>query len=115
MYQWDGIATNLDLKPAVQSFITWTEFYELYDLPMWYDPANRFRMGEMPLVIVDYQMYNTLTVFAPELRGEWGFTLVPGTPQDDGEINHGVPSQGTGTMIMKRRKTTTRREFVKWW
>ena len=63
--QWDGIATNLDLKPAVQSFITWTEFYELYDLPMWYDPANRFRMGEMPLVIVDYQMYNTLTVFAP--------------------------------------------------
>lgn len=116
LYQWDGIATNLDLKPAVQSFITWTEFYELYDLPMWYDPANRFRMGEMPLVIVDYQMYNTLTVFAPELRGEWGFTLVPGTPQDDGEINHSVPSQGTGTMIMKAAKDHDAAwEFVKWW
>lgn len=116
LYKWDGIATNLDVKSAVRSFITWTELYELYDVPMWYDPANRFRMGEMPIVIADYQLYNTLTVFAPELRGEWDFTLVPGTVCDDGTINHHVPSQGSGTMIMKTAKDYEAAwEFIKWW
>lgn len=116
LYKWDGIATNFHLKPAVRSFITWTELYELYGVPMWYDPANRFRMGEMPIVIADYQLYNTLMVFAPELRGEWDFTLVPGTVGDDGTINHHVPSQGSGTMIMKTAKDYEAAwEFIKWW
>ena len=45
---------------------------------MEYNFINRFRMGEMPLGIANYGEYNTLSVFAPELRGEWGMAPVPG-------------------------------------
>ena len=51
----------------------------MYDFPITYDFANRFRSGEMPLAVVDYTSYNTLIVFAPEINGLWEFTPLPGT------------------------------------
>ena len=72
----------------------WTDFYELYKLPLLaFNPQNRFRTGEMPLVINNYPFYNILEVFAPEIgkRGKWGFTLVPGTMREDGTIDRTIP------------------------
>ena len=43
------------------------------------DFPNRFRTGEMPIGIVDYTTYNMLTVMAPEIKGLWDFTMVPGS------------------------------------
>ncbi len=116
LYRQDGIATNLDTEAAVDAFIRWTELYELYDLPLWYDAANRFRMGEMPVLIADFGLYNFLSVFAPELRGEWGFTLVPGTVQTDGTVDRSVPVGGPGAMILDVAKNKDDAwEFLKWW
>ena len=41
----------------------------------------------MPLGISSYSTYNTLVVFAPEIRGLWDFTLIPGTLKEDGTID----------------------------
>ena len=114
----DGIATNLDHETSVAAFSQWTELYELYKLPLDYNAINRFRMGEMPFLIANYGLYNELQVFAPELRGKWGFTLVPGTEQADGSINRSTPagSAQTGSIIMEAsNKVDEAWEFLKWW
>ena len=114
----DGIATNLDHEAAVEAFTLWTELYELYKLPLDYNASNGFRMGDMPLVIASYGLYNELQVFAPELRGKWGFTLVPGTLKEDGTIDRSAPAAvgQTGSMIMAASdKVEEGWEFLKWW
>jgi ABC-type glycerol-3-phosphate transport system substrate-binding protein len=125
LYQYDGVKTNLESEEAIEAFTRWTEFYELYDLTLWFDYVNYFRMGDMPLMIQGYTMRNQLEVFAPEIRGKWGFTLVPGTVQEDGSINRTVPTLGYGTgtisqgpacMIMESAEDKEAAwEFLKWW
>lgn len=114
----DGLATNLDHEAAVEAFSRWTELYELYKLPLDYNALNRFRMGEMPFVIANYSLYNELQVFAPELRGKWNFTLVPGTVQPDGTIDRSAPAgtAQTGSVIMANSEMVDQAwEFLKWW
>ncbi|MFP4015564.1 MAG: extracellular solute-binding protein [Halanaerobiales bacterium] len=125
LYKVDGIETNLDSEEAIEAFIKWTEFYDLYDVPLWFDYANYFRMGDMPLMIQGYTLRNQLEVFAPELRGKWGFTLMPGTVQEDGSINRTVPAMGyqtghmahgPGSIIMEAAEDKEAAwEFLKWW
>jgi ABC-type glycerol-3-phosphate transport system substrate-binding protein len=92
----------------------------------------------MPLAIANYGEFNTLTVFAPELRGLWGMAPIPGTRQPDGTINraasvdNGVlqmsvqstntgltiaqPTGATGSIILERStKKQQAWEFLKWW
>lgn len=129
LYKEDGIQTNLDSETAVRTFIDVANFFTIYDLPLTFNVENRFRLGEMPLVIASYGLYNTLKVFAPELRGEWAFAPVPGTVQPDGTINRTVPVGGTvlgaqvtvppgttGAVIMDQTdRPETAWEFLKWW
>ncbi len=116
LFKEDVVATNLDSETAIEVFDELTNLYTLFNLLIAYDEANRFRMGEMPLLIADYGLYNTLSVFAPELRGEWGMTLVPGTPMEDGTINRTVVGGTSGAIILEN---STRKddawEFLKWW
>lgn len=126
----DSVATNLDSEAAVSSLIELTEYYTLYGLSLAYDAANRFVLGEMPLVIAEYGLYNLLTQFAPQLRGQWGFAVVPGTPRADGTVAHTValastiaapgslvpPPGATGAMILAPSKNRDAAwSFLKWW
>lgn len=130
LFKEDGVATNLDSETAIQTFNELTDLYRLYSLLYEYNDQNRFRMGEMPILIANYGLYNTLAVFAPELRGEWGMTMVPGTLMEDGTINRTVPVAGTavapgatavpagtsGAIILNRSdKKDASWEFLKWW
>ncbi len=86
-FDYMGIAYGEDV--ALEAFKYMCRFYTDYSFPVSYDAANRFRTGEMPIVIADaVSMYNQLTVFATEIRGLWMFTNVPGTPDSDGNINN---------------------------
>lgn len=108
--------SDLDSRNGVETFKMWTEFYTDYKLERDFDFANRFRTGEMPIGIADYSLYNQLTVFAPEIRGMWGFVPLPGTSQPDGTIRRDTPSGGTGTMILESAKDKESAwEFIKWW
>ncbi|MEJ6951066.1 extracellular solute-binding protein [Natronospora cellulosivora (SeqCode)] len=99
LYHEDGLAVNLDSEVSIQTFRELTNFFHIYDLELQLDLLNRFRMGETPLVINTYGFYNQLQVFAPELRGEWDFTVVPGTLDEYGNINRTVPVGGAALMV----------------
>lgn len=115
-YAKDGSASALDSEVGAKAFQMWTEFYTHYSLPVEFQFANRFRTGEMPIAIEDYQNYNLLQVFAPELRGLWGFVPVPGFLQEDGTIKRNVASTGENTVMLNAAKDKEAAwEFMKWW
>lgn len=116
LYKEGGVASGLDEEEAIEAFKNWTELYLNYKLPLQYDFANRFRIGEMPIGIADYQTYNQLSVFAPEIRGLWDFAPIPGIERSDGTIDRSVPSSGTAAFILKNTKDKDASwEFLKWW
>jgi ABC-type glycerol-3-phosphate transport system substrate-binding protein len=116
LYNEDGSRSLLDTAPAIEAFDVYTKFYTHYKTPVIYDFANRFRTGEMPLAFADYTIFNTLEVFAPELRGLWGFSRMPGLPKDDGSIDRSVSTGILAAMIISDTKHPDLAwEFLKWW
>ncbi len=112
LYKNGGETSAFDTDVALDSFSEYTDLFTLWQLPMDYSFENRFRTGEMPCGIVDYSMYNTLTVYAPEIKGLWDFIPVPGN--EEGE-SVSVAS-GTNAMILKGCENVDAAwEFVKWW
>jgi ABC-type glycerol-3-phosphate transport system substrate-binding protein len=118
----DGAASGLDSDIALNAFRDFTRFFTDYNLPRVYNFANRFRFGDMPLAIADYTMYNMLQVFAPEIRGLWGFRPVPGTvhPCEESEtgyrIDRSVPAGGNAVVMMQQAADPYAAwDFMKWW
>ena len=115
-YNEDATASALDTDEAINAFKEFTEYYTDYKLDKEFDPINRFRTGEMPLIISDYTTYNILQVSAPEIRGLWGFTTVPGTVRPDGTISRDIPGTGLACIMMSKSKDKESAwEFMKWW
>ncbi len=116
LYLNDGRVSGLSERVALDAFKQWTDFYTNYRFQIQANFVNRFRSGEMPIGIAYYSMYNTLSVFAPEISGNWGFTAVPGVRQEDLSINHVVPTTGTAILLMNQSKHKDLSwEFMKWW
>jgi ABC-type glycerol-3-phosphate transport system substrate-binding protein len=116
LYNEEGSRTLLDGETAIEAFDMYTKFFTHYKTPAVYDFVNRFRTGEMPLAFADYTNFNTLEVFAPEIRGLWGFARMPGLRQRDGGIDRSVPTGTLASMIFANAKQPERAwEFLKWW
>lgn len=114
----DAGYANLDQEGAIEAFEFYVKFYTNHDQPKEYAFADRFRSGEMPIGIASFSLYNTLAVFAPELKGMWSFALIPGTVQEDGSIDHTSYSSGNCSMMLKADNEETKSnawEFMKWW
>lgn len=101
-------------------FEMWSSFYTDYSFPVQANFVNRFRSGQMPIGISYYNTYNTLSVFAPEIRGKWDFVPVPGTVAYDENnvqyIRRETVSSGTSVMILQNTEHAEASwEFLKWW
>ena len=115
LYKGDGVATNLSDYTSIVSFANMTEFFTLYDCPVTYNFANRFRSGELPIGIAAYTEYNQLTAFAPEIKGMWKMVPIPGTEDKDGNINNVSVGNSTFTVIMNSSKNKELAwKFLKW-
>lgn len=116
LYTDDQKRSALNSETSMSEFNKWTQFYTNYKFPVKVDFPNRFRTGEIPIGIADYTIYNSLTVMAPEIRNLWEFTVVPGTKQADGTVDHSVASHTTGVMLLENAKDKDSSwEFMKWW
>jgi len=116
LYNEEGSRTLLDTEIAIEAFDAYTKFYTHYKTPVVYDFVNRFRTGEMPLAFADYTNFNTLEVFAPEIRGLWGFMRMPGLKKSDGSIDRSVSTGTLACMILSNAKNRELAwEFMKWW
>ena len=115
IYSEDKTTSLFDSTASMSAFSKWCNLYTSYNLPMDYDGANRFRTGEMPLIIADYSFYNTVSVLAPEIKGLWGFTELPGTKQTDGSISRVSAATGTCSMILSTTKKPVETwKFLNW-
>ena len=123
LYQRDGFLFNeehsrtiLDSEEALAAFEAYTRFFTHLGSPQAYDFNNRFRSGEMPIGFADFTNFNVLSVFAPEIMGQWGFALMPGIEEPDGTINRMVPAGGAATVIFRQSQNQDLAwEFLKWW
>ena len=114
-YNDDQTRTTFDTVPAIQCFEKWTDLYRDYKFMQVYDAYSYFRTGQYPIVIANYSFYNQLSVAAPEIRGLWDFTVMPGTEQPDGTVCHASNSSGTGAVIFNKVKNKDAAwEFVRW-
>jgi len=114
----DGMSINLDSDISLAMFKQACQLSTMYDFPVSYDFANRFRTGEMPLAWCDYGAYNQLIVFAPEINGLWEFTPMPGYLNKDGTITN-TSLAGVGGMVILRGCTDKNAfsawTFIQWW
>ena len=121
LYNEKGTKTIVNDDAGVDAFADYVKFYNDYGCPTVYDFASRFRSGEMPIAVANYGMYNTLMVSAPEIRGLWDFTLVPGTEKTDEYgrtwIDRSDCIVGAASMILPSDDATEKKawEFFKWW
>ena len=111
--------TTFDTEAAVEAFTMWTNFYTIHDFPQTYDPFSLFRTGEMPILIQNYStFYSQLSVTAPEIKGLWDFTHIPGTEREiDGEtiIDYTANSGSAGAVIFKScTDVDAAWDFIKW-
>lgn len=114
-YTDDLSRTRFDEEVAVNTFRKWTDLYKNYGLPVSYSFYQRFRLGDMPMGVASYAMYNTLQVTAPEIEGLWEIYPMPGTVQEDGTVDNTVIASGMGTVILNVSKDPDAAwEYVKW-
>ncbi|MBR6381018.1 MAG: extracellular solute-binding protein [Lachnospiraceae bacterium] len=115
-YTENGDRSALSSDIAVDVFKQYCEYYTDYKLDKATSVEERFRTGECPIIISDYTTYNNLQVSAPDIAGLWDFTVVPGTVQPDGSVNHTTGSTGLADIIMAdTRHPQECWEFLKWW
>lgn len=104
-YNENYTATTFETEAAVEAFTKWTKFYTVYDFDQAYDAFTRFRTGEMPICIQNYTFYNQLNVAAPEIKGLWDFTHVPGSYRQDENgntiLDYTANSGSSGAVIFK--------------
>ncbi len=98
----DGMRINLDSQLGLASFEKMCNLFTMYSFPYQYDAANRFRTGEMPILLGDYcGTYNQLKVFATEIEGKWEFMPLPCEIQADGSVNNVSISGVSATVMIK--------------
>ncbi len=96
----EGMANNFDSTLALDCFEYMCNMFTQYSLPVNFDGSNRFKTGEMPVLISGLDLYNTLQIFAPEISGLWGFYEIPGTLNEEtGEVDHSCISFISGVVM----------------
>ena len=122
MYNEAGTKTTVDTEEGIKAFDDYVRYFNDYGIPTVYDFVSRFRSGEMPIGVAPYSTYNTLMVSAPEIRGLWDFTVIPGTERTaaDGStyIDRSDFITGSATMMITTEDEALRQkswEFMKWW
>ena len=113
----DGMRCGLDSNVALEAFEMYTRFFTDYSFPYTFDGPNRFRTGEMPILIADYSTtYNQLTVFATEIDGLWEMVPLPGVYRDDGSYHHEAFNTVAATIMLhgtENQEATWK--FMKWY
>lgn len=114
-YNEDLSETRFDEEVAVDAFRQWTDLYKNYGLPVSFSFYQRFRLGDMPMAIEGYSMYNMLRVAAPEIEGLWDVYPIPGVLREDGTICNTAIASGMGTVILSvTEKAESAWQYVKW-
>lgn len=113
----DNLTASNFSTSSMQSVVKiWTDFYTKYNFPKTYSFYNRFKIGLIPIAIIDYTQYSTISAAAREITGRWKMIPVPGTMGKDGAVNNSVCGSGSAAVILSStEKPKQAWEFLKWW
>ncbi|MBQ8431581.1 MAG: extracellular solute-binding protein [Clostridia bacterium] len=117
----NGMRINLDSIVGLNAFETMCDMFTQFSFPYKYDAANRFRTGEMPIIISNYtSLYNKLKVYATEIEGCWTFVPVPGYEHTDENgntylNNESVANVDATVMISGVKNKPAAWEYIKWY
>ncbi len=115
-YKNNATASALDEDVAINVFKNFCNYYTRYKLDRETSVEQRFRTGETPIIIADYTTYNNFQVSAPDIKGLWSFTGVPGTVRKDGQVDNTVTSTGSAVIMLKNCKNPKDAwRYMKWW
>jgi len=115
LWEDEGLRTAFDSDESVDAFSWLVNLYNQYDMNKEFEAANRFKSGEMPIILSDYQLYNTLQVFAPEIANLWSFYQLPGIKDPEtGEINRTIATEPDGVYMTRDCRDPERWNSVCW-
>ena len=119
-YVEDKSRTTFDSELYIDAFTESCELNTKWGIPLSFDAFNRFRTGEMPIMMGGYTMVNSLQVSAPELQGLWEMALLPGVKRIDENGNEYIDhTQLTGggccIMIDVNEMSDYAWQFMTWW
>lgn len=116
LYNEDLTATNFTTEESIKAFTQYTEMYTKFGLPLSFSALDRFRTGQIPMLISTATFFNNLTIGAIEISNLWSMAPMPGTPQADGSIRYDSDCKVSGAMILT---STDDKEssfkFLEWW
>ena len=115
LYADEGKRINLDSNVGLTAFSTLCDLFEKYKFPLTYDLSTRFRTGEIPLAVSGYTTYNTLIVYASEIRELWEMVPLLGWKDENGNINN-CSTASVSAVVMPRgaQNTESAWELMKW-
>lgn len=117
LYSKDGFSAAVDHEGTIKALNFMSDLYREYSIP-YQVPSffNSFRYGTIPIGIADFGTYLQLINAAAELRGLWDIALVPGVPDEDGNINRSMPgAQQAGIIFEKSEMKNEAWKFLSWW
>ncbi len=110
------IKMELDTEIAFNAFKEYADLFIKYKIPYAANFYQRFRDGTMPIGIGNSGLYSQLMVAAPELKGKWQMSPIPGHLQDNGSIDRSIGGVGTCSVIISSTDSPDESwEFLKWW
>ncbi|MBO7217086.1 MAG: extracellular solute-binding protein, partial [Clostridia bacterium] len=81
LYNEELTATNFTTEESIKAFTQYTEMYTKYGLPLSFSALDRFRTGQIPMLISTATFFNNLTLGAIEIANLWSMAPMPGTVQ----------------------------------
>lgn len=117
LYNPDGMTTALDSEAAISGMRFMAESFTIYGMPLTTSSFyNSFRYGDIPIGVSNFETYVRLINAAPEILGQWGIALHPGTRQVDGTISrYSTGSAQTSVIFSKTEHPNESWTFLKWW
>ena len=125
-YNEENTESALHTPEALAAFKAWVNLFINYKIPLQADFYQRFRTGEMPIGIGNYDFFVKLATAAPELNGRWKMIPLPGTEREDGTIDRSASGAGAQSALLGTTAQTAvimsstpykdeSWAFLKWW
>lgn len=115
LYNKDISETRMTETASVNAFTSWTDLYTKFGLPISYDALNRFRTGQMPLLLASLPFYGQLMIGAPEISGQWKMAPLPSTVTTTGKNRQEVCAVSGAVVLKKSDKQEQAFRFLDWW
>jgi len=119
VFAYGGAHTNIADEIGVAAFRRWTDLYTKHNFVVETNLLNRFRLGDLPIIVEDLSLINVLNAAAPDIRGNWAIAPVPGMYREDGEFRRdNVLSVScnfiVGNMVERNDTKYEAWEFLRW-